>query len=368
MLDWFEISLLITSIAYLCVIFSLWFGLRRLKSGENEIQYPVSVILAARNEAHQIDACLSALAAQTYPSGLIQFVLVNDRSDDATGERFREFCRTHPNSIQIDIPPDAQSDSPKKHALAQGISRATGEILLFTDADCQPQPDWIADMIRHFEPDTALVAGFSPLIDANQTLWGRIIELDSLASAVVAAGSIGLGGASTCTGRNLAYRKDIFDQMDGFATHQRSLSGDDDLLLQQVKTRKLGKIRYAVGSSCFVPARPVLKFGKFIRQRRRHFSAGKFYTRPLQMAFFVFHLSNFLLFSGAIVLFYQSRFLTGGAILLGKMIADGILLLIGARKFYHPKILTALLPWDIYYWLYNSLIGPLGFLKTVKWK
>ena len=354
---------------YLAILLLLLIGLFRLRPGQNRIQYPVSVILVARNEAHQIDRCLAAFVNQDYPEHLLQFILVNDRSHDHTGERMAKFCEAHSNCIKLDIDSTRDTNSPKKHALAQGISRANGRILLFTDADCQPPPNWVSEMVCYFEPDVVLTAGFSPVVDDNPGLWSRIIEIDSLASAIVAAGSIGIGSAVTCAGRNLAYTQQVFQVIRGFESHLHSLSGDDDLLLQQVKKQSPGKIRYAIGSASNVPSRPVTNLRAFIRQRKRHFSAGKYYSLPLQILYFLFHSANLLLFLGFTVSFiYDEAVVVSGIIFLSKILADFSVFYVGVRKLYHPKILIYFIPWEVYFVLYNTFIGALGLFSKIRWK
>lgn len=354
---------------YLTLLLLLLIGLFRLKPGQNRIKYAVSVVVVARNEEHHLKRCLPALTKQNYPKQLLQFILVNDRSHDRSGKLMDEFCENRPNCITLNIHPSEKSISPKKYALSKGILKASGRILCFTDADCQPPPNWISEMVRYFEPGVVLTAGFSPLISDTPGLWGKIIELDSLASAVVAAGSIGVGSAVTCTGRNLAYTMELFQQIDGFESHKHSLSGDDDLLVQQVKKQSLAKIRYAIGSANNVPSLAILKLSEFIRQRKRHFSAGKYYSLPLQILYFIFHLTNLMIFLGFIILLgHSDALLINGVIFTTKLLADFVVLYVGARKLYHLKLLKYFLPWEFYFLVYNMVIGPLGLISKIRWK
>ncbi|MBN1349333.1 glycosyltransferase [candidate division KSB1 bacterium] len=366
---YFEIVLICCACTYFAVTVALAFGVSRLKTGHNRRRFPVSVIVVARNEAHQIDRCLAALSKQDYPRHLIQMILVNDRSEDSTAARMDAFCEMYGSCTRIDILHEETSLSPKKYALAKAISKATGKALLFTDADCQPSPQWISRMIRYFEPDVVLTAGFSPLVSGEPGWWSKILELDSLASAIVAAGSIGLGSASTCTGRNLAFTREAFNQTYGYAAHQQSLSGDDDLLLQNMRRQRIGELRYAMGRECLVPALPVTNFRDFIRQRKRHFSAGRFYTFPLKLTFFAYHLSNLMLFIGFVSSLLRGDWLSlNTALFSGKLFADFCLMGYAARKLYHPKILRYFLPWEFYFVLYNTIVGPAGVIGKIRWK
>jgi len=355
---------------YAALVLALIWGLRKLKPGCNSTLHRVSVILSAHNEAPQIERCLAALTAQDYPERLREIILVNDRSDDATAQIMDKYCSILPACTRLDIAPTEMMTSPKKYALSRAIEKASGPILLFTDADCSPSPTWISEMVTYFEAGVAMTAGFSPLLSAYPSCWARILELDSLAAAAVAAGSIGLGSAVTCTGRNLAYTKDAFIKLGGFRDFARSLlSGDDDLLLQRMHAHAVGEIQYAIGPRPLVTSFPVTRFAEFIHQRRRHFSTGRYYSAPVQTFYFLYHLSNLVLFLGVAAAAFLPEigpvaFLTFA----GKCLLDFLLLWTAARKLYQCGILRYLIPWELYFILYNTLVGPMGMIRPRRWK
>jgi glycosyltransferase involved in cell wall biosynthesis len=93
----------------------------------------LSVVLAARDEATSIRGAVSSLLAQDYPA--LEVVAVDDRSGDATGAILDELVAAHPalKVVHVDALPDGWLG--KTNALARGAAEATGELLLFTDAD-----------------------------------------------------------------------------------------------------------------------------------------------------------------------------------------------------------------------------------------
>ncbi len=121
-------------------------GARRAKSldavppldpGAGETAPALSVVFAACNEQEKLPAALASLVAQNYP-GALEIVAVNDRSTDATGAILNDFARSAPPSTRAvvlhvrDLPPGWLG---KTHALWQGAHQATGDWILFTDAD-----------------------------------------------------------------------------------------------------------------------------------------------------------------------------------------------------------------------------------------
>ena len=63
--------LIFLTIFYISILFRLILGTRKLKNGTNKTEYAVSVIVAARNEEHNIGVCLEALVNQNYPKNMI---------------------------------------------------------------------------------------------------------------------------------------------------------------------------------------------------------------------------------------------------------------------------------------------------------
>jgi glycosyltransferase involved in cell wall biosynthesis len=93
----------------------------------------VSIIIAARNEGCKIEAALQSVLVQSYPNR--EIIVVNDRSTDKTGAILQRLAANNPLMRVVtvnELPPHWLG---KNHALNIGAGQATGELLLFTDAD-----------------------------------------------------------------------------------------------------------------------------------------------------------------------------------------------------------------------------------------
>ncbi len=116
--------------------------LRNFSPLSNENLPKISVIIPARNEAHTIRQALSSLLASQYPS--LEIILINDRSEDQTGEIMKEMASedSRLRVIQVrNLPPGWLG---KNHALQKGAEVADGEYLIFTDADIHFSPDCLS--------------------------------------------------------------------------------------------------------------------------------------------------------------------------------------------------------------------------------
>jgi len=140
----------------------------------------VSVIIPARDEERTIERTVRAFLAQTYPE--VEIIVVNDRSADRTGE-ILEALRRSPANRQ---PPTANhflvvdNEEPpagwlgKPWALHQGSLRATGELLLFVDADVIYAPDAITAAVAHLESCDAALLSLFPRLEMRG-FWEHIV-------------------------------------------------------------------------------------------------------------------------------------------------------------------------------------------------
>ncbi len=106
----------------------------------------ISVIFGARDEAEKLRSALASLLAQDHPR--YEVIAVNDRSQDTTGSILREFARNHELLKVIDVTELPGGWLGKPHALTLGAEKATGEWLLFTDADVHFAPDTLRRAVR----------------------------------------------------------------------------------------------------------------------------------------------------------------------------------------------------------------------------
>ena len=362
--------LIVLTVFYAIIIINLFRGLFFLKIGENKIRYFISIVVAARNEEKNISACLEALVHQTYPDDKFEIIIVDDRSEDNTAEIVRQYMAAHENVrlIQVkELPPEF---APKKHALSLGIDAAKGDIILTTDADCVPAPSWVEAMNSYFEPNVGLVAGFSPLEKKGKTtLFSGLVTLDSLSLAAVAAGSFGMSKPATCNGRNLGYRKQAFQEVNGFEEIKYYISGDDDLFLHLITSRTNWKTRYAFDKNALVKSQVPANFKQFSNQRIRHASKGFHYKSWFTLLLTVIYLFNLLL----VILLPVSVLLSNFFIywlscFLVKSISEFLLMYKFAREFEYTYLFKLFPIAAILHPIYVVVFGFWGQFGKFKWK
>ena len=247
------IIIIITAI-YFLIVLSFLIALFFPNRNRTNKKVFISVVIAARNEEKNIGNILNHLINQTYPRELYEIIIVNDGSEDRTGEIINEFARKHSNIRHIRAKVDKTTGlTAKKNALNQGIQQSKGELILSTDADCHVKPSWIETMVSYFTDDVGMVVGFSQFghPGGKYSVFEQLQAIDFLSLMGAAQGSINLGCPLAASGQNIAYRRKTFDEINGFQRVKDRVSGDDVLLLQLIYKLTDWKIRFASSPQSF---------------------------------------------------------------------------------------------------------------------
>ena len=138
-----------------------------------------SVIVAARDEEARLEATVRHLLAQQHVA--LEVIVVDDRSTDATGDILRRLAseEARVRATRVEHLPDGWLG--KSHACHVGASLATGDWLLFTDADCWLKPDVIARALRVAARDAADHITLTPGV-AAETIGAQAWHLAFLGS------------------------------------------------------------------------------------------------------------------------------------------------------------------------------------------
>ena len=151
---YFFIAIVAIQFFYYILIFGK-FGFYKSKKEINQ-NFPISVIVCAKNEEENVKKFLPLLLNQDYSS--FEIVLIDDASRDETLEVFEEFEKIHKNIKLVKVENNEAFWGNKKFALTLGIKAAKNEHLLFIDADCYPNSNqWISEMSSHFTKEKTIV-------------------------------------------------------------------------------------------------------------------------------------------------------------------------------------------------------------------
>ncbi|MEN2400443.1 glycosyltransferase [Flavobacterium sp. MC2016-06] len=260
---------------------------------------PVSVIVCAKNEEENVKKYIPLLAQQDYPD--FEIVLIDDASSDETLEVFEQFEKEYSNIRLVKVENNEAFWGNKKYALTLGIKASKKEYLLFTDADCYPNSkDWITTMTSHFTAEKTIILGYGGYEKIERSFLNKIIRFETVLAAVQYLSWAKLGAPYMGVGRNLAYRRDEFFNVNGFIDHIQIRSGDDDLFINQAANKSNTTISY--NPEGFTYSKPKESYKDWFTQKRRHISTAEHYKFFDKMQLGLFFFSQLFFFLLVIIL------------------------------------------------------------------
>lgn len=195
---------------------------------------PLSVIIVAKDSAHELQENLPFILEQDYPE--FEVIIIYDRPADACDETLKLLKEKYPHLYHTFIPDSARYISHKKLGITMGIKASRHEWLVFTEPNCRPQSDqWLKQMARNFTPATEIVLGYSNY-EKRPGWFNKKITFDTLLNSMRYLGMAVTGHPYMGTGRNLAYRKTLYYKQKGFASHLNLQRGEDDLFINETAT------------------------------------------------------------------------------------------------------------------------------------
>lgn len=325
---------------------------------------PVSLIVCAKNEAENLQKHIPEWLDQDYPD--FELILINDASADHTLEVIESFAENDRRIKVVNVKNIEAFWANKKYALTLGLKRAVNTHLVFTDADCRPASNqWLKEMTLRFSAEKQLVLGYGAY-EKEPGILNRLIRFETLMTAVQYFSYAKAGIPYMGVGRNLAYTSHLYYGNNGFMSHIKLPSGDDDLFVNEVATKN--NTALTIHQDSFTYSIPKKTWNAWKLQKRRHATTASYYQLKHKVLLGLYFSSNLLFWLLAIACFFLDwkvslalmgfRFLLQG-IVIGK-----------ATKLLHEKDLRYLLPvWDLFLvWTQMSIFISNKVSKPAQWK
>ena len=259
---------------------------------------PVSVIICAKNEYQNLLHNLPSVLEQDYPD--YEVIVVNDASDDDSIELLNSLTRKYKHLRIFDLERNLNFFSGKKFPLSLGIKSARHEIILLTDADCQPSsPQWIKKMMANYDNQTEIVLGYGTFKKTVGFL-NQLIRYDAFLVAMQYLSFALAGSPYMGVGRNLSYKRDLFYRARGFTSHYKLKSGDDDLFINRAANR--GNTRIEISPDAHTISTAKASLVQWILQKRRHYSTARYYRPVYKFLLSLGYISKLFLYLSFIAL------------------------------------------------------------------
>ncbi|MCZ7558295.1 MAG: glycosyltransferase [Bacteroidia bacterium] len=365
----FVCLLLLSSLSF-ALVSNGWFRALRVMLPSAEAE-DVTIIIAAHNERSNIVRVLDAIRAQDYPADRIRVIIADDRSSDGTAE----IARAHAGDLRLDIlriDSTPEGLSPKKHALHLAIHAAHTDILLFTDADCRPEPGWIAGLHRVFAAGAEVVVAPAPL-EGGKGFTERYSAYEACRTAAFMIAATAHGVPYMASGRNWGYRKSLYTRCDGLPAVGRWLGGDDDLLLQQFAASG-ARIAACTEANAFVRSDAPGEFSSLVRQKMRHYRVSGAYSGKAALLLGIIVASQVSVFPLAIIL--TILFLLHGQFMAAALPQIGLLWMLHYNAGFMMPVTrllgmearrTSLAGLECFHVVFSALAGIASFFRPQRW-
>lgn len=197
----------------------------------------ISVIITSKNDSEQLEKNLPFVLEQDYPH--FEVIVVNSGSSDETDTVLKSAGQKYSRLYHTFIPADADELNEKKLAITVGIKAAKNDILLFTESYCRPcSSEWIREFGKQFCQDKDIILGYSNLQVPKKAILRRFIKYDNLIHHIKFLSRAISRKPFMGTGRNMAYKKELFFRNKGFSSILGIDGGEDDLFINRISNKK----------------------------------------------------------------------------------------------------------------------------------
>lgn len=229
----------------------------------------VSVVIPIYNGEQDLPDLLQSLRAQTYPLERVEYWLVDNRSGDRTAALLQ--AAVH-QADRTGFPLYYRSQSQIQSSYAArnvGIRAARYDILVFTDADCRPQPGWLAALVQPFaQADMGIVAGEVQGLSGSSILEQYAIRRQTLSQTHTLNHPVCPYGQTA----NLAVRRAALHQSGLFRPYLTT-GGDADLCWRILQS---GQWQICLAETAIVQHRHRVNLSELSAQWQRYGQANRY--------------------------------------------------------------------------------------------
>lgn len=356
------LSFFILYCGFLVLLIAGWYRVLVVSSQPQKHEPLISVIIAVRNEEHNITHLLDDLLNQQYSN--FEIIVIDDHSEDGTPQVVHHYVE---NNARISLIQSAGIG--KKAALTQGVMQARGSVVMTTDGDCNVPDGWIKGMGAYFSEDRVkMVIGGVKMRGGSFFDELQAIEFTSLIGT--AGSTCGWNIPTLCNGANLAFRKSAFEDVNGYAGNLHIPSGDDEFLMRKILVKFPASVRFAADPGAVVATSPNADVRQFLNQRIRW--AGKWRSNSSvfskALAFFVFTFQVVFMLLPLLMLRHQFDLTIGMGLFMAKVGLEALLLTRVSRFLTVSWNWSAFLVLQILYPFYVVAIGLFSNFRSFEWK
>jgi len=356
--------IIITAIVFLLIlngIITITLKKATSQSSVGSNQKSISIVVAVKNEKEKIEALTDSLIRLDFPTEFFEVVLIDDNSKDDTYETISKKIKGFENFNVYKL--QSENKSGKRNALELGIIKSVHSYILITDADCEPEENWLKAYSIKFTEGFDFLFGIAPFF-REKSLVNKISCFENLRNSMLSIFAANIGLPYSAAARNFGFKKTSFEKVGGYSKTIDTLSGDDDLLLREAFKNNL-KIGTVTAKGSFVYSKTKETFKDYLNQRARHTQTSFHYLFKQQFGLGIWHLFNLLIVFSPILFFLDLYFLL---LLPAKLFIDLMIVLFNQEKFSYKFSFTEVLYLQIFYELFLIIHFFNAKFGKIEWK
>ncbi|SFH54492.1 glycosyltransferase family 2 protein [Pisciglobus halotolerans] len=199
--------------------------------------YPsIAILIPAHNEGVVMKDTLEAMTKLRYPGELNVYVL-DDHSEDETASIIQSFSSLFARIHYVSVPPGKPTG--KSRVLNYGLSITESDYFLVFDADNQPEPDAVIELMHAAETtkDAAGAVGYVKTINADQNLLTRMIAIEfQVFQLLMQSGRWKVFKAGSLAGTNMLLKRSVLEAAGGYDPY--ALAEDAELTVRITAMKK----------------------------------------------------------------------------------------------------------------------------------
>ncbi|MHC0444044.1 glycosyltransferase family 2 protein [Flavobacterium sp. 3-218] len=350
---------------YIISIALLIYGFFRIKTYQRKNLEPktsFTIIVPFRNEKENLPILLESFSNVNYPKNLFKVILVDDNSDEKFHISHFTFDVSQIDNIRV-------SKSPKKDAITTAMQHVKTDWAITTDADCIVPENWLLTFDNYIQENKVSMLAGAVTYECDNSFLDHFQQLDLTSLQGATIGSFGLKNGFMCNGANFAYKKSLFEDLNGFSDNDKIASGDDVFLLQKAIEKFPKEVHYLKAEEAIVTTKPTENWKSLFYQRVRWAAKTSSYK------------STFGKFLGLIVFFGNLSFVIGFFLLIfgiwpypifvifafAKVAIDFVLLSI-TNQFLTKTRIKSLLLSSLLYPFFSSTVALYSLFGSYEWK
>jgi len=281
------IGMILFGLAFLVQLVFLILLFKFILSGKQKSEAPnqpsISIIVTSRNYQDQLKELLPTLLSQDYPD--YEVVVVEDCSTDGTDWLLAELKISHGNLKTTKI--IQETDFPNALAITIGVRAASKDWLVYLSPLCRVNDNqWLKNYAQRLGTEKEVCIGYMHYNDAKGG-YKSWLRFENFTSYLLSGSGQALGLAMPVFEFNMAYRREKFLELRGFAAVLDSPFSENELFINKIGTKKntvvqnnkTTPIAY-LGESEWID---LVEFKKKQLMLRRKFSTGQRFFRTLNL-------------------------------------------------------------------------------------